>query len=70
MRSALDFVRKAAAIILVLASVTTGILGLGLLVDRGSLWGLALMALVPFGIGLALKATPEGGTTGYFDQNI
>ena len=68
-RTGRDFVRKLAAILLVLASVTCGIVGLGL-ATSGRLWGLGLIALTPLGIWLATRVTPEGGTTGYFDKNI
>jgi hypothetical protein len=68
-RTARDFLRKFAAIALVLASVSLGIVGLGLATE-GRLWGLALIAVTPFGIWLATRVTPEGGTTGYFDRNI
>lgn len=64
-----DFWRKLAAVLLVLASVTVGIVGLGL-VTGGDWLGAALIAAVPFGIWLATRVTPEGGTTGYFDKNI
>jgi hypothetical protein len=63
------FLRKLAAIVLVLAAVTCGIVGLGL-ATGGRLWGLALIAVTPLGIWLATRVTPEGGTTGYFDKNI
>lgn len=65
-RSAL---RKALAIVLVLSSVTVGIVGLGAATE-GRLWGLGLIAVAPLGIWLATRVTPEGGTTGYFDKNI
>ncbi len=65
-----DFLRKLGAIVLVLSSVTSGMIGLFLLVDRGNPWGLACMAATPLGIWVATRLTPEGGTTGYFDQNI
>lgn len=61
--------RKLAAILLVLSSVTLGIVGLGL-ATSGNLWGLLLIALTPFGVWLATRVTPEGGTTGYFDKNV
>jgi hypothetical protein len=63
------FLRKLAAIALVLSAVTCGIVGLGL-ATGGDLWGLGLMTLTPLGIWLATRVTPEGGTTGYFDKNI
>lgn len=65
-----DGLRKLAAIVLVLSSVAAGMVGLGLLVSEGNLWGLALMAAMPAGIWAATRVTPEGGTTGYFDRNI
>lgn len=61
--------RKLAAILLVLASVTVGIIGL-MYATEGRLWGIALIAATPLGIWLATRVTPEGGTTGYFDRNI
>jgi hypothetical protein len=68
-RRPLDALRKLAAIALVLASVTVGILGL-MLATEGTWWGIALIAATPVGIWAALRVTPEGGTTGYFDRNI
>ena len=68
-RTPRDFLRKLLAIVLVLSSVTLGIVGLGL-VTSGTLWGLAFIAVTPLGIWLATRVTPEGGTTGYFDKNI
>jgi hypothetical protein len=64
-----DFLRKLAAIVLVMSSVTCGIVGLGF-ATSGRWWGLGLIALTPLGIWLATRVTPEGGTTGYFDKNI
>jgi hypothetical protein len=61
--------RKLAAIVLVVSSLTLGIVGLGLSTS-GNLWGLLLIAVTPFGIWLATRVTPEAGTTGYFDKNI
>lgn len=69
MRRGLDWLRKLAAIGLVLTSVTVGIIGL-MFTTEGTWWGLALIAVTPFGIWLATRVTPEGGTTGYFDRNI
>lgn len=63
------WLRKLAAILLVLASVTLGIVGL-MFATEGHWWGIALIAATPFGIWLATRVTPEGGTTGYFDRNI
>lgn len=68
-RTRFDFLRKLAAVLLVLASVACGTVGLGL-ATSGNLWGLALIAVTPLGIWLATRVTPEGGTTGYFDKNI
>jgi hypothetical protein len=68
-RSALDFLRKLAAVLLVLASVTVGIVGL-MFATEGGWWGIGLIALTPLGIWLATRITPEGGTTGYFDRNL
>lgn len=68
-RKRLDWLRKLAALLLVLASVTGLMIALGL-VSSGRWWGAILVPLAAAGILLALKITPEGGTTGYFDQNI
>ena len=68
-RGPLDWLRKLAAIVLVLSSVTLGIIGL-MYATQGHLWGIALIAVTPFGIWLATRVTPEGGTTGYFDKNV
>ncbi len=68
-RDRFDWIRKLGAIVLVLVSVTTGIVGLGY-ATNGDWWGLALIAVTPLGIWLATRITPEGGTTGYFDENI
>ncbi len=68
-RPASHWWRKLAAILLVLTSVTVGIVGLGL-ATSGNLWGLALIATTPFGVWLATRVTPEAGTTGYFDKNV
>lgn len=68
-RTAADFLRKLAAIVLVLSSVTVGIVGL-MFATEGRWWGVALIAATPFGIWLATRVTPEGGTTGYFDKNV
>lgn len=69
-RTRFDWLRKLAAVVLVLGSLTVGIVGLGMLVEEGRLLGALLILWVPAGITLALKVTPEGGTTGYFDKNI
>lgn len=68
-RNASTFVRKMAAIILVLSSLTLGIIGLGA-VSGGSWWGALLILAAPFGIWGATRITPEGATTGYFDENL
>ena len=68
-RTAVDWLRKLAAILLVLSSVTIGIVGL-MFATEGRWWGIALIAVTPFGIWLATRVTPEGGTTGYFDKNV
>ena len=68
-RTAVDFLRKLAAIVLVLSAVTVGIVGL-MFATQGRWWGVALIAVTPFGIWLATRVTPEGGTTGYFDRNV
>jgi len=69
-RRRFDWARKLAAVLLVLSSVTIGIIGLGNLVEYGNWWGALLILVVPVGIWTALKITPEGGTSGYCDQNI
>lgn len=61
--------RKLGAVLLVLGSLTAGLIGLGFTTE-GHLWGIALMVATPFGIWAATRLTPEGGTTGYFDKNI
>ena len=68
-RTAGEFLRKLAAVVLVLSSVTVGIVGL-MFATEGRWWGVALIAVTPAGIWLATRVTPEGGTTGYFDKNI
>lgn len=68
-RSLVDFLRKLAAILLVITSLTVGIIGL-MFTTEGQLWGIVLIAWTPVGIWLATRVTPEGGTTGYFDKNI
>ncbi len=69
MRSWLDFFRKLGALLLVLSSVTIGIIGL-MFVTEGVWWGALLIALTPFGIWVATRVTPEGGTTGYLDKSL
>lgn len=66
---AVRFLRKLAALVLVLGSVTLGIIGL-MNATEGRWWGVLLIAGTGGGIWLALRITPEGGTTGYFDQKI
>ena len=68
-RTVADWLRKLAAVLLVLSSVTVGIVGL-MFATQGRLWGIGLIAATPFGIWLATRVTPEGGTTGYFDRNV
>ncbi|MEA3136672.1 MAG: hypothetical protein QOJ26_1296 [Thermoplasmata archaeon] len=68
-RTVVDWLRKLAAIVLVLSSVTVGIVGL-MFATQGQWWGLALIAVTPIGIWVATRVTPEGGTTGYFDRNV
>jgi hypothetical protein len=68
-RGRFDWLRKLSAVVLVLFSVTLGIIGL-MFATSGRLWGILLIAATPFGIWLATRVTPEGGTTGYFDKNI
>jgi len=65
----MDWLRKLAAVLLVLASVTMGIIGL-MFATEGKWWGILLILGTAVGIWLALRITPEGGTTGYFDQKI
>ncbi|MEA3190131.1 MAG: hypothetical protein QOD77_713 [Thermoplasmata archaeon] len=69
MRAALDWLRKLGAVLLVLSSVTVGIVGL-MFTTEGQPWGLGLVAVTPFGVWLATRVTPEGGTNGYCDKNI
>lgn len=68
-RTAREFLRKGAALLLVLSSVTVGIVGL-MFVTQGRWWGALLIAATPAGIWLATRITPEAGTTGYFDKNL
>lgn len=68
-RTAREFLRKLSALLLVLSSVTVGILGL-MWATEGEWWGALLIACTPAGIWLATRVTPEGGTTGYFDRNL
>jgi hypothetical protein len=56
-------------VLLVVASLTAGIVG-GWLVTGGNWLGLLLIACTPAGILVALRLTPEGGTTGYLDRNL
>jgi uncharacterized membrane protein len=64
-----EFLRKMSALLLVLLSVTVGIVGL-MWVTQGHWWGALLILATPFGIWLATRITPEGATTGYFDRNL
>lgn len=68
-RAAFDWLRKLGAVALVLSSVTVGIVGL-MFATEGQWAGLGLIACTPFGIWLATRVTPEGGTNGYCDRNI
>ncbi len=68
-RRGTDWLRKLAAVVLVLVSVTVGIIGL-MFTTEGKWWGIALIAVTPAGIWLATRVTPEGGTTGYLDKNV
>ncbi len=68
-RRGTDWLRKLAAVVLVLVAVTVGIVGL-MFVTSGTWWGILLIAATPFGIWLATRVTPEGGTTGYLDKNV
>ncbi len=68
-RTVREFLRKGAALVLVLSSVTVGILGL-MWVTSGRWWGALLILATPLGIWAATRITPEGGTTGYFDKNL
>ncbi len=68
-RTWLDFVRKLAAVLLVLTSITIGIVGLGF--STGGDWrGVLLMLVAPAGILLATRITPEAGSSGYCDRNL
>jgi hypothetical protein len=64
-----EFLRKGAALVLVLASVTVGIVGL-MFATQGRWWGALLILLTPLGVWAATRVTPEAGTTGYFDKNL
>jgi hypothetical protein len=64
-----DFFRKFGAVVLVLTSLTIGIIGLGI-VSGGTWWGAPMIAWTPVGIWLATRLTPEGGTSGYCDENL
>ena len=55
--------------VVVLLSVTALMVAVGLVVE-GRWWALLLIPTAAAGILLALRLTPEGGTTGYFDRNI
>jgi hypothetical protein len=68
-RTLREFLRKGAALALVLSAVTVGILGL-MWATQGEWWGALLILATPLGIWLATRITPEGGTTGYFDKNL
>ena len=68
-RGIVPLLRKLGAVLLVLASVTVGIVGL-MFVTQGTWWGILLIAWTPVGIWLATRLTPEGGTTGYLDKNL
>ena len=68
-RTLREFLRKGAALVLVLSSVTVGIVGL-MLATQGRWWGALLILATPVGIWLATRVTPEAGTTGYFDRNL
>ena len=68
-RTAREFLRKLAALVLVLSAVTLGIVGL-MLATQGRWWGVLLILCTPLGIWLATRVTPEAGTTGYFDRNL
>ncbi len=68
-----DFLRKLAAVLLVLGGATCGLWGLGAVIEGvapGRFVGALMILAMPIAILTALKITPEGGTTGYFDQNI
>lgn len=71
--TAKGILRKLAAVLLVLSGATLGMWGLGATVENvypGRLVGIGMMLLMPVAIWTALKVTPEGGTSGYCDQNI
>ncbi len=68
-RGRFDWLRKLAAILLVLGAVTGLMVGVGL-ATTGQLWGLVAVPLAAAAIWTATIITPEGGTTGYFDKNI
>lgn len=68
-RRGTDWLRKLAAILIVLTSVTIGIVGL-MFLTSGTWWGVLLILVTPAGIWTATRVTPEGGTTGYLDRNV
>lgn len=68
-RSLASFLRKGAALILVVSSLTAGMIGVGLAVG-GNGWGWLIGALAPVGIWAATLAAPEAGTSGYCDDNL
>ncbi len=68
-RTWLDFFRKLAAVLLVLTSITVGIVGLGF-VTGGDWVGLALLIAAPLGVLAATRITPEAGSSGYCDRNL
>ncbi|MGB0653513.1 MAG: hypothetical protein ACPGQL_09970 [Thermoplasmatota archaeon] len=68
-RTAWDFLRKLSAVLLVLSSLTLGIIGLGM--ATGGDWRGALLILVaPLGVLVATRVTPEAGSSGYCDENL
>ncbi len=68
-RTWLDFVRKLAAVLLVLTSITVGIVGLGF-VTGGDMLGLVFLVAAPAGVLVATRITPEAGSSGYCDRNL
>ncbi len=69
-RKRFDWIRKLAALFLVVGGFTVGIIGFGMAIQYGHWWGWLLIPVMPIAIWTGLAITPEGGTTGYFDQNI
>ncbi len=68
-RAPWDFARKGLALLLVVTSLTAGMIGVGT-ATQGVAWGFLVAALAPIGIWAATRVTPEAGTSGYCDENL